>query len=144
MSSSLFEHPVIRDLLAGPTPGTRPDFHIREGVSVAVYRSARLTFRRDAIEMLPPGGILLIRVVRGAGPQYDVAMTREDFEANFGNVIRSRSWEARRSYDLLAPPAIALAFIRPRGATVEKVSSDTEHAEDRSIAPRAATRWGSA
>ena len=53
---------LVVQLLDAPLPPTRPTFVARGDCIVATYRSSRLTFRREAVQKLPPGGVLLIRV----------------------------------------------------------------------------------
>jgi hypothetical protein len=68
------------------------DLREREGRPLVSYVSTRLAFRRRAIELLPPDGWLEV-VVRPTGTDaYTITMTRADFEREFPDVLRSRSW----------------------------------------------------
>ena len=113
METTLFDLPLVRELLSAPPSGTHPVSTTRNEVTVVSYSSTRLTFRRDAVRTLPPRGILLIRVRPRSGDPYDVAMTREDFEANFANIVKSRSWIERGIYDCSNPPPRVRPFVRP-------------------------------
>jgi hypothetical protein len=110
--TNLFEHPFVSELLARSDPGTIPVTETRGDIVVVTYSSTRLTFRRDAFRKLPAGGVLLIRVRPKSQTPYDVAMTREDFEGNFHNIIASDSWRERGIYDCKNPPPAARAYLR--------------------------------
>jgi TIR domain len=81
-----------------------------DGRLLVRYASTRLTFRRAAIELLPPDGLLEIRVRPKAGSEFTVRMTRAEFEQDFPRVQQSRSWAAGvYSYPVL--PKAVLRYV---------------------------------
>lgn len=121
-------------LAEGPKLATRPTQYRVGTTPVVAYRSARLTFRRAALESLPAHGVVLIDVVPRGEPAdpYTVALTREDFEREFPNVVGSTSWQARGIYDCNSVPDRALAFVvRGRAPERRKGATATTPAAER-------------
>jgi len=102
---------VVVRLARGSLPGTTPVVHTIDGVTIGMYRSVRLTFKRALIEKLPPNGVILVMVTPRNGDALALAITRQDFERYFSHVVRSRSWASRGSHDFSHFPSIARAFL---------------------------------
>ena len=73
----------------------------------AFWASTRLTFIKRFIEPLAPDDIFVVEV----SGQATYAMSRRQFEANFSNVISSRSYSEYGSYNYKDTPHRADAFI---------------------------------
>lgn len=104
-------HPVVLRVLNDEPLGTSPRRIEARDVPIVCYSSRRLTFKRSALEQLPPEGILLVRVEPRADPPYAVALTRAEFEQVFANVVSSESWARRGIYDLNSFPERARPFL---------------------------------
>ena len=115
LSDSSRENPAITDglirLARGPLPGTSPVVHIVNGVTIGMYRSVRLTFKRALVEKLPHDGVILVIVTPREGDALALAITRRDFEHYFSAVLRSRAWVSRGSHDFSHLPRIAHRFL---------------------------------
>lgn len=105
--------PGVVALARGPLPGTAVDIRDVDGVRVGTYRSVRLTFKKQLVNRLAANGVMLIRVVPREGNPCAVAITRQDFERVFGEVLESRSWKTRGSHDFSTFPTKAKPFVVP-------------------------------
>jgi hypothetical protein len=72
---------------------------------------------RDAWEMLPPDGVLLMRVEPAGGPPFVLALTADELEAVFGEVRATASWRDARCYHFPTEPPAARAFVVNIGGT---------------------------
>jgi hypothetical protein len=94
------------ETLASETINHRNAESVNGACKVVEYTAARLRFVRSRIEELPPDGLLRIRV-----PSHGVfELTREDFEADFRNVVESRSYQEAGYYHYATVPARALKY----------------------------------
>jgi hypothetical protein len=82
----------------------------RDARPVVRYASTRLAFRRAAIELLPSDGLLEVLVRPTMGSEFTITMTRADFERDFSNVTRSKSW-AKREYNYRDFPEAARRYV---------------------------------
>lgn len=57
------------------------------------YRATRLLFRRAEIEQLAADGMFVVDIQPTNDEPFSVAMTRAEFESEFSNVLRTRSWK---------------------------------------------------
>ena len=86
----------------------RPELRRRDGLPIVTYRRTRVHLDRDAWEMLPAGGVLLMRVHPANKPPFALAFTPEELDAVFGEVRSTVSWDRERCYHFPnEPPAIA-------------------------------------
>lgn len=90
--------------------GVDPRLVRRDGVSIIVYSRTRVYLDRDAWEMLPSDGVLLMQV-RPTGEQpYSLAFTAAELAAVFGEVRSTKSWGQVRCYHFPKPPPAISAF----------------------------------
>lgn len=115
MKGSFVDHPGIRAVAANASATSRVTMHDVGSLVVALYASKRLTFKRTAIDALPFGGVLVVRV-HSESAAYQVAISKEEFIASFPNVIASRSWQTRGIYDYNSVPAAVHPFLLEGGA----------------------------
>jgi hypothetical protein len=88
--------------------GVDPLLVTRHGVSIVVYSRTRVYLDRDAWEMVPPDGVLLMQVRPTGGAAFSLAFTASELDAVFGEVWSTRSWDRARCYHFpKAPPAVS-------------------------------------
>jgi hypothetical protein len=73
--------------------GTRPQLRQRDGLSIVTYRRTRVFVDRDAWEILPADGVLLMQVRPPHEAAFDLAFTRDELESVFGEVRDADCWE---------------------------------------------------
>jgi hypothetical protein len=81
------------------------------GLPIVSYCRTRVYLDRDAWEMLPPNGVLLMRVESNHGPRFVLALTADELESIFGEVRATASWRAARCYHFRDEPRAARAFV---------------------------------
>ena len=91
--------------------GTQPQKRVVGGLTIVTYSRPRVYLDRDAWEMLPADGVLLMRVRPTGGERFALALTAHEMQRTFGEVKLSRSWQELRSYHFPADPPAARAFI---------------------------------
>jgi hypothetical protein len=88
--------------------GVDPRLIQRQGVSIVVYSRTRVYLDRDAWEMLPRDGVLLMQVRPTGERTFSLAFTATELAAVFGEVRATKSWDRARCYHFpKAPPAIS-------------------------------------
>ncbi len=80
--------------------GVNPRLVTRQGVKIVVYSRTRVYLDRDAWDMLPADGVLLLQVRPPDGGAYSLAFTAAELAAVFGEVRSTRSWDQARCYHL--------------------------------------------
>lgn len=109
---------------AGRPAGTRPELRRRDGIPIIVYRRTRVFVDREAWEMLPDGGVLLMQVHPANAPAYALAFTAAELERAFGHVRKTKSWETVRHYHFpTAPTAVSAFRVTTTGSTEVDVTS---------------------
>jgi hypothetical protein len=94
--------------------GVRPEKRSVDGLTIVTYSRPRVYLDREAWEMLPPDGVLLMRVRPTGGQRFALAFTAHELEQTFGEVKQSESWEVARCYHFPREPPAARAFlVRP-------------------------------
>jgi len=83
----------------------------RSGMPIVSYCRTRVYLDRDAWEMLPPDGVLLMRVQPTDGPRFVLALTVDELEKVFGEVRTTASWRDARCYHFTSEPPAAHAFV---------------------------------
>lgn len=83
----------------------------RSGVPIVSYCRTRVYLDRDAWEMLPPDGVLLMRVQPTDAPRFVLALTADELEKVFGEVRATASWRDARCYHFPTEPPAAHAFV---------------------------------
>src|SRR5688572_24702676 len=111
MGRTAASHPAVLSALSKEQLGTSPQRIGGADVPIVGYASRRLTFKRSALEQLPPDGILLVKVQPRDESPYALALTKAEFERVFANVVSSDSWTQRGIYDLRSVPERAREFL---------------------------------
>lgn len=88
----------------------RPQLRHSDGLPIVVYQRPRVYVDRDAWEMLPADGVLLMRVRAAHQPAFDLVFTPAELEDVFGEVRATRSWDARRCYHFPSNPRAIDSF----------------------------------
>jgi hypothetical protein len=109
----MVDHPAV--LAETRRDHGRPRAQLRDsdGLSIVVYQRPRVYVDRDAWEMLPADGVLLMRVRPTGEPGFDLAFTRDELENVFGEVRETRSWEQVRCYHFPNTPRAVESFRVP-------------------------------
>jgi hypothetical protein len=102
-------HPVVFAELAFAYDSTIP-LRVRDGVPVVTYRRTRVYLDRDAGEMLPFDGVMVIRVCPTGREPFALALTPDELEQTFGEVRESQSWSMHGCYHFPSGPPAAEAF----------------------------------
>lgn len=108
---SVVDDPVVHRLVAAPDPGVDPRAHKLAGRTYVVYSRTRVYFDRVAWEMLPPDGVLVMRVRPTGGRPWAIAMTLGELERSFGEVRESASWDRVLCYHFPSEPPAVQAFV---------------------------------
>jgi hypothetical protein len=72
------------------------------------YTSARLTFKRNQIELLNDNDYIKIRVINDNATY---RMTKSEFHQTFDNVVNSKSYREYGNYNYLRTPSKALKYL---------------------------------
>jgi len=89
------------------------------------YSRTRVYLDREAWEILPEDGVLLMRVRPTGGQRFALAFTADELEKTFGEVKQSDSWEVARCFHFPREPPAARAFLVRQEAD-RRVSPCTE------------------
>jgi len=89
----------------------QPRLTKRSGVPIVSYCRTRVYLDRDAWEMLPPDGVLLMRVQPTGAPRFVLALTADELERVFGEVRATASWRDARCYHFPTEPPAARSFV---------------------------------
>jgi hypothetical protein len=90
--------------------GANPRLVERGGVSIIVYSRTRVYLDRDAWEMLPGEGVLLMQVRPTGTKSYSLAFTATELATVFDEVRNTKSWNEARCYHFPKPPPAISAF----------------------------------
>jgi hypothetical protein len=95
--------------------GVSPQLVRRGDLSLVAYARTRVYVDRDAWEMLPAGGVLVMQVRdRDGVVEESYAFTADELTAVFGEVRVTRIWEQVRCYHFpKAPPAVTSFRVAP-------------------------------
>ena len=104
-------HPAILAEMRRVYDGTRPQQRVVDGLTIVTYSRPRVYLDRDAWEMLPTHGVLLIRVRPSGGDRFALALTAQELERTFGEVKLTRSWQEARCYHFPVDPPATRAFV---------------------------------
>ena len=91
--------------------GVRPQERRVDGLTIVTYSRPRVYLDREAWELLPTDGVLLMRVRPTGGEPFALAFTALELEQTFGEVKESKSWETARCYHFPSEPPAARAFL---------------------------------
>ncbi len=106
----MISHPAILAEVRREYDGVRPQHRDVDGLAIVTYSRPRVYLDREAWEMLPAGGVLLMRVRPSGGERYALALTLDELERTFGEVKLTRSWQDARCYHFPTEPPAARAF----------------------------------
>jgi hypothetical protein len=107
----MVEHPTVVAAARIWDSHRNPRLTERSGVPIVSYCRTRVYLDRDAWEMLPPDGVLLMRVQPIDGPRFVLALTTDELEEVFGEVRATASWRDARCYHFPNEPPAAAAFV---------------------------------
>lgn len=99
---------------------TKPSFvKLKDGKTVAFWRSTRLCFKQDGIEKLQkPDDLIAMEIApKNLSDLYSagyVVMSKREFYSEFDNVALSRSFLGRGFYNPVAPPAKMDKYFIPK------------------------------
>ena len=108
---SMTSHPAVLAEARRQYDGVRPQKREVEGQTIVTYSRTRVHLDREAWEMLPADGVLLIRVRPTGGEPFALALTAQELERTFGEVKATRSWEDAGCYHFPEPPPACAAFV---------------------------------
>jgi hypothetical protein len=106
----MVDHPAVLAEVRTEHPGRQPVLRPRDGLQIVTYGRTRVFLDRDAWEMLPADGVLVMRVRTTYTSGYALALTAAELEAVFGEVRATRSWDDIRCYHFAREPPAAAAF----------------------------------
>lgn len=107
----MINHPAVLIEARREYDGVRPQKRVVGGLTIVTYSRPRVYLDRDAWEMLPDDGVLLIRVRPSGGRRFALALTARELEHTFGEVRFAASWENLRCYHFPKAPPAARAFL---------------------------------
>src|SRR5947209_16544177 len=105
------EHPTVVAAARIWNSNRHPRLTERSGVPIVSYCRTRVYLDRDAWEMLPANGVLLLRVDPTDGERFVLALTADELERVFGEVRSTASWRDARCYHFPTEPPAARAFV---------------------------------
>jgi hypothetical protein len=106
----LVDHPAVIAEAADKDRSRTPRRVVRDGLSIVTYCRPRVYLDRDAWEMLPADGVLLMRVEPTNRSGFTLALTAQELEPVFGEVRATGSWRDARYYHFPEPPPAIRAF----------------------------------
>jgi hypothetical protein len=106
----MINHPAVLTEARREYDGVKPHKRVVDGVTIVTYSRTRVYLDREAWEMLPADGVLLIRVRPTTGKKFALALTPRELEQTFGEVKLTASWETGCYHFPTDPPA-ATAFV---------------------------------
>jgi hypothetical protein len=106
----MINHPAVLTEARREYDGVRPQKRLVDGLTIVTYSRPRVYLDREAWEMLPVDGVLLMRVRPSAGKNYALALTARELEQTFGEVKLSVSWGTGCYHFPTEPPAVR-AFV---------------------------------
>ena len=123
----MVEHPTVVAAARIWDSNRHPRLTERSGVRIVSYCRTRVYLDRDAWEMLPPDGVLLMRVQPTDAPRFVLALTADELEKVFGEVRATASWRDARCYHFPSEPPAAHAFVvKVDGTETASADRDTD------------------
>ncbi len=113
----MVDHPAVLAETRRDNARPRPRLRHSDGLAIVVYQRSRVYVDRDAWEMLPHDGVLLMRVRPSHQPAFDLVFTPEELENVFGEVRQTRSWQDVRCYHFPTNPRAIDSFRVAGGAS---------------------------
>jgi hypothetical protein len=96
---------------AGQAHDVHPRLVTRSGLALITYSRTRVYIDRDAWEMLPDDGVLLIQIRHPEERRTSsFALTAEEMASVFGEVRSTRSWDEARCYHFPKAPLAVASF----------------------------------
>jgi hypothetical protein len=109
-AGQVISHPAVLTEARREYNGVKPQKRVVDGVTIVTYSRPRVYLDREAWEMLPADGILLMRVRPTRREGYVLALTARELEQTFGEVKATESWKTGCYHFPTEPPA-ARAFV---------------------------------
>lgn len=134
----MIDHPAVLAEARREYDGVRPEKRVVDGLTIVTYSRPRVYLDREAWEMLPADGVLLMRVRPTGGKKYALALTAQELERTFGEVKLSESWKTGCYHFPTEPPA-ARAFVVGFGSGEDSLFSRPVPAAITPISPPAPT-----
>jgi hypothetical protein len=106
----MVDHPAVIAAARIWDSARHPRLVEREGIPIVSYCRTRVYLDREAWEMLPANGVLLMRVAPSHEPRFTLALARDELDTVFGEVRDSASWNTVRCYHFPVEPPAAKAF----------------------------------
>jgi hypothetical protein len=123
----MVEHPTVVAAARIWDSNRHPRLTDRSGVRIVSYCRTRVYLDRGAWEMLPPDGVLLMRVEPSDAPRFVLALTADELEKVFGEVRATASWRDARCYHFPTEPPAAHAFVvKVDGIETASADRDTD------------------
>ena len=94
----MVDHPAVIAETRRDNARTRAQLRHSDGLPIVLFQRPRVYVDRDAWEMLPPDGVLLMRVRPTHEAAFDLVFTPQELENVFGEVRDSASWDDVRCY----------------------------------------------
>jgi hypothetical protein len=141
----MVDHPaVLAETRRHHGPGPAQLRH-SDGLPIVVYERRRVWVDRDAWEMLPVDGALLMRVRPTKEPAFDLVFTPQELENVFGEVRDTGSWDKLRYYHFPNNPRSIDSFLvsdsaGPRAGSGTEPASPPPTATRRTSEPPARRR----
>ena len=107
----MVDHPTVVAAARIWSSDRTPRLVERSGTPIVSYCRTRVYLDRDAWEMLPDDGVLLMRVQPTEGPRFVLALTADELDKVFGEVRATASWRDARCYHFPSEPPAARAFV---------------------------------
>ena len=93
----MVDHPAVIAETRRDNARTRPQLRHSDGLPIVLYQRPRVYVDRDAWEMLPPDGVLLMRVRPTYEAAFDLVFTPKELEnvsAKFATALRGTTFAA--------------------------------------------------
>ncbi len=120
----MIAHPTVVAAASVWDSSRHPRLAQRSGIPIVSYCRTRVHLDRDAWEMLPPDGVLLMRVEPAVGSRFVLAFTPDELESVFGEVRSTASWRDARCYHFPTEPPAARAFVVETKGTPPSISAE--------------------
>jgi hypothetical protein len=134
----MINHPAVMAEARREYDGVRPQRRVVDGLTIVTYSRPRVYLDREAWEMLPADGVLLMRVRPTGGTKFALAFTAQELEQTFGEVKKTDSWLTGCYHFPVEPPA-ARAFVVGRAGGGSTKSERSMPAGNRSVSRPPAT-----
>lgn len=137
----MVDHPAVLAETRRDNARPRPQLRQSEGLPIVVYQRPRVYVDRDAWEMLPADGVLLMRVCPALETAFDLVFTPAELENVFGEVRATRSWDDVRCYHFPSNPRAVDSF-RVTGGSDRRPQPAPPAARRRSVLSASTPRTG--